>query len=222
MEEPDGATLFKDSVNGNYDAVRKGNPTYQKGYCGNGSLHLETGDDYLEVDKTKAPVMTGSMTIAAWILFNGTNNQFSFHNLISKRTYSNRSWQLGVSEGAVEGQKATFTIAISQTADIYRSSSDDLPLDTWVHIAGVYDSTKPSLDVYLNGSLSNGALGKKVVNTVSDALDSEIPTMQFDSMANPLHIGTAGFANSTPFAGTIDDLRVYDKALTQAQIQELL
>ena len=76
-------------------------------------------------------------------------------------------------------------------------------LNTWYHVAGVYNATTRTLDIYVNGVLDNGVL----VGTV--------PAAQVVSNIN-VNIGrrTGGFY----FRGVIDDVRIYNRALTPAEI----
>jgi hypothetical protein len=78
-------------------------------------------------------------------------------------------------------------------------------LNTWYYVAGVYDANTQQLHIYVNGVLDDGALR-----------GGTVPASQFNPTVNA-NIGrrTGGFA----FQGRIDDLRVYNTALNQAQIQ---
>ena len=77
-------------------------------------------------------------------------------------------------------------------------------LNTWYHVAGVYNASARTLDIYVNGVLDNGVL----VGTV--------PAAQVNSSVN-VNIGrrTGGFY----FNGIIDEVRIYNRALTQSEIQ---
>jgi len=80
-----------------------------------------------------------------------------------------------------------------------------LPASTWVHVAGTYDGT--ALRIYINGVLDNtlAVTGKTCVNT------------------SPLGIGaknrTATGVVEAYFDGRIDDLRVYNWALSLTEIK---
>jgi hypothetical protein len=75
---------------------------------------------------------------------------------------------------------------------------DDCPLSGWNHVAIVYRNKQPTL--YLNGVYQKA--GCKSAKTVRPAFN----------------------LGGTPygwFAGKLDDVRVYDRALTDAEIQRL-
>jgi hypothetical protein len=76
-----------------------------------------------------------------------------------------------------------------------------LPLNTWVHLAATFDGS--TLRFYTNGVLAKTAAG-----TLG-------PTNNV-----PLTIGASGTCGST-FAGKLDDIRVYSRALTALEIQAI-
>jgi len=78
-------------------------------------------------------------------------------------------------------------------------------LNTWYHVAGVYDAAARTLNIYVNGVLDNGVL----VGTV--------PASQANAANERVTVGrrTGGFY----FQGTIDEVRLYGRALSQAEIQ---
>ena len=74
------------------------------------------------------------------------------------------------------------------------------PVNTWTHLAATYDGT--TVRFFVNGT----------------QVASQPATGVFDVSTNPLEIG-GSLVDGGPFAGLIDDVRVYDTALTPAQIQ---
>jgi hypothetical protein len=76
--------------------------------------------------------------------------------------------------------------------------------DEWIHVAGTYDGN--SISSYVNGQLEES---KDVNNPYGLSQD-----------VNGLAIGNKarGDANDTPFEGTIDDVRVYNYGLSQAEV----
>ena len=78
--------------------------------------------------------------------------------------------------------------------------STGLPLNTWSHIAGTYDGAR--LQLYVNGT----------------QVASQPHTGSISTSTGPLTIGGDALYGQY-FAGRIDEVRVYNTALTQAQIQ---
>jgi hypothetical protein len=85
------------------------------------------------------------------------------------------------------------------------SDKDAVERDEWVHVAGTYDGN--SVKAYVNG---------EVVAEDNDANSNVIPFLSQDT--NDLAIGSKPEATDNPFKGIIDDVRVYDRGLTAAEI----
>jgi hypothetical protein len=83
--------------------------------------------------------------------------------------------------------------------DLTVAGTAALPLNTWTHLAMTYDGS--NMRLYVNGALV----------TTTAATGNIITT------ANPLRIG-GNNSWGEYFAGQIDDVRVYNRALTQAEI----
>ena len=109
-------------------------------------------------------------------------------------------WHVGLAEGepSIYARTDTRTPTVGQ----------------WVHLAGVYDGTTGEMSLYVDGELiaSRSETGKF-------RLDGE-------SRERPLIIGAELNGESTddvsnPFNGYVDEVRIYDRALTGAQIAGL-
>ncbi|MHC4301862.1 MAG: LamG domain-containing protein, partial [Planctomycetota bacterium] len=95
----------------------------------------------------------------------------------------------------------------------YKSYTVSAPVwqDEWLHLAGSYDGDSNTVKGYLNGlliDLEDDAnfvfLGKTLSQDVSG-----------------LAIGNRSDANDKPFVGIIDDVRIYDYALAEAEVMWL-
>src|SRR5207247_3884013 len=81
------------------------------------------------------------------------------------------------------------------------NSTSDLPLNTWTHIAATYDPVQAQQKIYINGNLENTVTYSAAVNVNND----------------PLYIGMY-YSTSYGIPATIDDVRVYNRALSSAEI----
>ncbi len=77
-----------------------------------------------------------------------------------------------------------------------------MPINSWVHIAGSYDGT--TLNLYQNNVLLGSATG----------------SLNLTSVTQELFIGKEG-SNGRFFKGKIDDLRIYNRALTDCDVDSL-
>ncbi|MCD4698765.1 MAG: T9SS type A sorting domain-containing protein, partial [Bacteroidales bacterium] len=92
-------------------------------------------------------------------------------------------------------------------------SSNQVPLNEWVHLAATWDKQNMMMKVYINGVL-DGTLDVSSHGNVSF----------FDPAVDVLHIGTrknASYPNDK-VVGKIDDARIWNVARTQAQIREAM
>lgn len=77
--------------------------------------------------------------------------------------------------------------------------------DNWYFIAGVYDNK--TMEIYLNGVLMNTVtFDYDTGNTVPD---------------NDLTIGMRAYTDNSYYKGLIDDLRIYNNALSGSEIQQI-
>src|SRR5262249_39915210 len=102
---------------------------------------------------------------------------------------------------------AAIAISSSTANSIQRYSTTVLATNVWYHVAGVYDAASRTLDVYVNGVLDNGVL----TGTVPDA--------PVDSSLNANIGERTGYPATYNFIGGIDEVHVFDRALSAAEIQ---
>ena len=84
--------------------------------------------------------------------------------------------------------------------------SQALGLNTWYHVAVSYDAESYQMVLYKNGNVVNSAQVDPADRNVTD------PTVS---------IGSFGYSNGYMWQGTIDDVRIYNRALSEAQIAAL-
>ncbi len=90
--------------------------------------------------------------------------------------------------------------------DVYiRTSGGLVPTNTWTQVAGTFDKSNGLLNVYLNGVLVQSLTNTNVAFTSSTACD--------------LLIG--GRLYNTPLDYLLDDIRIYNRALSPTELFEL-
>jgi len=83
------------------------------------------------------------------------------------------------------------------------------PLDEWTHIAFTFDQSVPEITFFVNGNYEG--------TFTNDSLGDIEPT-------HPIRIGAAQATDPDPrffFDGLIDDVRIYDRALSETDIQTM-
>ncbi len=167
------------------------------------ALSFNGTSNYVNLGNPSSLQGTGSMTWSSWIY--ATANPTDDGNIIAKSSWGNKNigWQFKTTP---DTGRQTFGILISPDGSNYaeRCSKTVRSLNTWYYVAAVYNPSTATLDIYVNGVLDNGVLYNTVPRSQYSPSLSVTVGKRFD-----------GFL----FKGVIDDLRVYTRALTQADIQ---
>ena len=202
FNETSGTTAADASSSRNNGVLTNG-ALFTAGKTANG-VSLDGVDDYVNLGNPTSLRITGSMTLSAWV----KSSAFPFDDaaIISKRQSSNTGYQL---DTTVDSGPRTigFKITNGSGSTVARYGATAMVANTWYHVAGVYNATNRTMAVYLNGQLDNGVL----VRTV--------PTAQLNSNQN-VNVGQRpGSPRTFNFAGVLDDVRIYNRALSLAEIQ---
>ena len=103
-------------------------------------------------------------------------------------------------------RKVHFNFVNSSSSDKSIASTSGIAMDVWVHVAVVFDNG--TLDLYIDG-----VLAASPVSTGS----STIPT----NSSREIRLGAAA-NRSEQWFGNIDEWCIFDEALTQSQVQEVI
>ena len=168
-----------------------------------GAVSLDGVNDFVELGNPTLLQLTGSMTVSAWV--NSAVFPSDDAAIVSKRANSKVGWQL---DTTVDRGPRTigFKLTNSSGGDMFRYGATALLANTWYHVTGVYNAASSQLHVYLNGQLDDGTLLGTVTST------------QRNSSVN-VNIGRRPGSSSNNFNGRLDDVRIYNRALTQTEIQ---
>jgi hypothetical protein len=182
-------TTTKDSSGSGLNGTLVNGPVWTSGRHGNAIL-FDGVNDKVTLPST-LDVASLPFTLEAWIR---PTSRADWRAIFSKRSaYSGTEMRFDV--GLVNSSGRVYVT--TQRTMLYFAYAP--PLNTWTHVAVVAESTGTKL--YINGSL-NQTLGAILLGTKSTA---------------PVTIGNTG-DNDDPFAGTIDDLRLYKRALSASEI----
>jgi concanavalin A-like lectin/glucanase superfamily protein/VanZ like protein len=167
-----------------------------------GAVRLDDATEYIDFGHSTAFRIVGSMTISAWI--NPTSFPVDDAPIVSSHNRNGLGYQL---DTTVDRGPRTIGFKLANVCGglMARYGATPLVVDTWYHVAGVYDAEAQTLDVYLDGGLDNGFLLGSVTGTQR-------------SSRTALYVGRRSEPEGFEFAGTIDDVRLYSRALTKAEI----
>ena len=196
FDEGAGTTVADVSGHGNAATLRN-DPTWTVGRYGSG-LRFDGVDDFLTVLNSPSLNLSGSeLTLSLWINpLGGVRDQVPFGKFWSG-TMSSPFYQYGLELGG--GNTPHFYVGTAGGPTM-ASMGSPLPLGQWSHLAIAFAG--PQAQFYVNGSLvATRSLAASI--TARDSL---------------LHM--AADANTSQFfRGTLDDVRIYNRAQSQTDVR---
>jgi VanZ family protein len=198
LDESGGRVALDSSGHALIGKFRKA-PIHMAGMMGGAPVF--DGANYVDFGRSTALRLAGSMTISAWI--NSSSYPVDDAAIVSQLRVD-RGYQLDTTID--EGPRTIgFKLSDAYGKLMARYGATPLTLDTWYHVAGVYDAAAQTLDVYLNGELDNGVL----LGSVRSAQRSS---------RGAVYVGSRGNSTKFNFSGSIAHVRIYSFALTKSQI----
>ena len=204
MEGGKGATVTDFSGKGNVGTMTNMDPAtdWITGKVGK-SLDFDGTDDFVNLGSASNLNPTSSITLSAWIRIDGGNN--TYRDIISR-------WD---SAGGVN--ERTYIIGVNNSNALYFAISSDgtdggasiatdpatATTDTWLHVLGTWDGT--TMRLYKNGV--------EVATALQNAMMSS-PNTRTGIGAT---IGRAGDSQVSLFNGAVDDVRLYNRALSASE-----
>jgi hypothetical protein len=161
-----------------------------------GALTFDGVNDWVTVADNASLDLSTAMTVEAWVRPTALGAGV-WRTILLKEGTGNMAYELyannDVSRPAAYATFGTTIRGITGTAA--------LALNTWTHVATTYDGANQRFYV-------NGVLVRTLARTGS-----------IIATAGPLHIGGNEVWGGEWFAGSIDEVRIYRRALSQAEIQ---
>src|SRR3989339_615542 len=190
FEENTGTTAGDSSGNNNNGTLVNG-PVWTTGKIGKGLQF--NGGNYVSIPNSASLNPTTALTIEAW--FRKTAD-VAYQRILAKSNYPNWEYALYFGDtGAMQG-----AIGVGGTTR-YSSMSSVLSVGTWYFVTLTYDNSR--LRLYVNG--------------VEQGSGSSI-TGSIDSRSESFCIGKDGGTSGAYFSGIIDEVVVYNRCLTPAEI----
>ncbi len=197
-----------------------GNPTFTPDMVGQ-AFSLDGIDDFVEIPDASALDVPGSLTVDAWIRLNTLPGVGSV-NIVSKEDiFLNGDARFGDPGLSVNynfhvlGDRLFFSLTFDAPAGFIGCDAGGcfvrgvtvLEAGVDYHVAGVYDDGTKTLSVYLNGILD----GTATFSTTGKPRTND----------QPIRIGrrhAVPFGDNTEFPGQIDEVELFNRALTGDEI----
>src|SRR5439155_15197071 len=135
-----------------------------------------------------------TLTMAAWI---NPSDVTAYRTIVAKGAF----WQRGYGMNLINGKLNLVKVGIGDV-----TSSVLLSAGTWQHVAITWNAATSEVKFYLNGALAQTVIDASVVNAPLDS----------DNLLVGFWLGGGSY-----FAGAMDELRVYNRVLSAADISTL-
>jgi len=193
-----------DSSGNGHNGTLAGDPNYPAKYVagptGHGQAMLFDGTDghqYVSIGNFNPSAATGQLTLALWVKWDGPSG--SWQGLMGKRNAGD--WVSSIMMWYFELEKDVWDLRFVQPGSGINSGKQ-LPIGQWTHVAATFDGT--TAKVY-----------------VDDTVALEGNFFFGEDKAAPMQFGASVDGGWNPFNGAIDEVYIYDTALTDAEIKAL-
>lgn len=213
FDESAGVTAIDTSGSGNAGTITSG--TRSAGVTGSSLVLNGTTTSVNAGSSGSLNFGSGSFTASTWFKTTGT----SFQRLLSKGNYGNTNgYLLATHNGAL-----TFAVGANgvQANSVAINTPSGLNDNRWHHVAVAVDGATDTIRIYVDGVQQALTLGVGYCGSVSGAVASTVgcgsaSASSTDALRIGSYNGTAEF-----FAGAIDDVRLYQGAMSAAGVRAL-
>ena len=198
FDEGSGTTLIDRSGNGNNGTIA--NATWVAGKYGS-ALKFNGSNSLVTVANSASLNLTAGMTLEAWVDPTTLTSPDANWAAIIAKEHLNSANDVSYALYGVQGTSAPPGGNVLVGGATYQTTGGSaLSLNTWVFLCTTYDGT--TLKTYVNGVLvASQTVGGSIFTT-----------------GDPLTIG--GDWSNEMFNGIIDNVRIYNQALSQSQLQQ--
>ncbi|MHC4622215.1 MAG: LamG domain-containing protein, partial [Planctomycetota bacterium] len=204
MDDASGGTAADSSAYGN-DGTLVGPLTWtddvERGWC----LDFTDANNYVTIPNESDYDLTGNMTVMGWMKASYEDWR-NFSTIIAKGLDGSDGWAL---------HKASRANAMSFYVDVSGMPWDGIQAgvgifdNQWHHVAGVYDGSNAY--IYIDGGVDSNSV----------ACSGNMATNNWDVWIGENSQSKDGGSNAREWEGLIDDVRVYNYALSQSEVNDI-
>jgi len=194
---------YTDTSSNGYTLTASGSPSDVTGKFGNGkSFDGTTYASIAQASSTDLPrAIQADATFSFWIYPNATPNvQYGILG------YDNTSTDFYCFHWSGTSQKISFTVNAGGQPNRGVTTTTALSASTWYHIVGVNDNTNTDLKLWVNG--------------VKEGEDTSA-SLAAGTNTSPFYVAKIPGVNATGTNAIFDDVAVFDRALTDTEVQNL-
>lgn len=189
-----------DDENGVYNGTTSGATlTTDMDGNANSAYSFDGADDYITLGTDLNLINGGSSaTFSAWVYLTEAGNNVQYTILSERGPSGQDNYQF-----AVMNQKVTFNYWSNTNEIIPGEPTQTINLNEWQFVSITYDGTNAA---YYHNGVKVGEYSC---------------TGTIDNNSNTLYIGTNSGPSTDPFKGDLDEIRIYNRALSASEIQTL-
>jgi len=212
--EGSGTTLGDSSGNG-FNGVLTNGATWAPGRTGKG-LSFDGVNDFVKLPDNLAILNSApAASVSFWIKPSATTASGSFRELVSLSIGSSAATNTSRVAVSLQGNGAggqVFAGGRSTDTETQKNTvtSTGVTVGTWTHVAAVFDFSGGTIKVYLNGTLS-------ATNAAAGFASTSTPNTPCRSCT----LGAQDTGDSNFYQGGMDDVLVYNRALSAAEVSTL-
>ncbi len=172
------------------------------------SLNFDGTDDFVEIADNNALDLSSAFTVEAWVyptLSGATAGQMILGKVDDTQNGNSADLAYAIRLGA-NGFRAE--IGNGGSTQAVQSGIQNVKLNQWQHVAMVFDGSSGNLSLYLDGVLQGSPLATGL-SVVKNSYSS-------------LKLGAYSTTFGQYFRGSLDEVRIWSVAKTQAQIQSTM
>ena len=213
-----GSTTWNDLSRANNNGTLVNGPTYSSANIG--SIVFDGVNDYVNCGTNSSLNISGSITVESWVYLSSLSNSSDIC-LISKYSNSggsNQSWILfkstqnyqsfgpGGSGGPANNEFGWISSSNGTISGAFIGTGEQVLINTWYHVVGVFNSFDNSMQIYVNGVLKRNSVrtGQSFGVLATNSIN--------------INIGATSADSNRWLQGRLPTARIYNKALTAADV----
>ena len=167
------------------------------------ALSFDGVNNYVDCGNSSILRPTSALTVEAWVNYADFFSDSAGHAIVSEAQYTSNGFMLYQACGTPYNRVRYFVR--TDTGLFIGQSGTPLLIDTWYHLAMTYDGSY--LTLYIDGDY--------------DSSVSATGAVKWSGTTPNLYIGSTYTAGCAKFKGLIDDVRIWNVALSEAQLGKI-